>query len=95
MRSTKLIRILRFARYARLLRLMKFMRLNKYLQPFEELIVSDWAHLGVRFLKISCAVVFITHWAACVLYSVAVNEFDMLGMNWLSLENLNDASITE
>eukprot|EP00347_Sterkiella_histriomuscorum_P010994 403374152 len=94
-RSTKLIRILRFARYARLIRLMKFLRLNKYLQPFEELIVSDWAHLFVRFLKISCAVIFITHWAGCVIYSVGVNEFDMLGENWLSLQNLNDASIFE
>lgn len=95
MRSTKLIRILRFARYARLLRLMKFLRLNRYLQPLEEFIVSDWAHLFVRFMKISIALGFITHWAGCVLYSVGVNEYDMKGVNWLSLQNLNDASITE
>ena len=75
--------MLRFARYARLLRLIKFLRLNKYLQPLEELIVSDYAHLGVRFMKISCAVIFITHWAACMMYSVGINEFETVGRNWL------------
>lgn len=74
---------------------MKFLRLNKYLQPFEDFIVSDWAHLAVRFLKISIAVIFITHWAGCMVYSVSLIELETNGFNWLSSENLNDSSVGE
>lgn len=94
-RSTKLIRVLRFARYARLLRLAKFMKLNKYLQPLEDFIVSDYANLCVRFSKISTGLIFITHWFACILYSVGINEFETYGENWLSINNLNDVSVSE
>lgn len=49
----------------------------------------------MRFLKISSAVCFMTHWAACVLYMVGVAQFESEGKNWLEIENLNDASVSE
>lgn len=71
--------MLRFARYARLLRLMKFSKLSNILVPLEEFVISDTAHLLVRFLKISVIVGFVVHWFACILYSIGTLEFDSTG----------------
>ncbi len=78
-KSAKLFKMLRFARYARLIRLMKFSKLSNFLAPLEELIITDSAHLMVRFLKISVLVTFVTHWFACTFYIVGTLEFDSSG----------------
>lgn len=59
------------------------------------MIVNDTPNLLMRFSKISVVLIFVTHWFACTLYSIGIYEFQTVGYDWMSLNNLNDASITE
>lgn len=76
--------MIRMTRYLRLLRLVRFVKVSKLMQAFEVLIVSEQAHLIMRFLNICFFVVFIAHWIACILYSVTEYETDE-GVSWLYL----------
>lgn len=46
-------------------------------------------------MKISVVVFFLAHWIACVMFSTSANEYEYYGINWLTLQNLNDASLME
>lgn len=78
-----------------MLKLVRFHNLNKYLQPFEELLVSDESNLILRFLKLSIVIAFITHWFACALYSVGSFEMERYGESWMAKNNLIDGSLTD
>lgn len=84
LQSAKFIRMIRMTRYLRLLRLVRFLKVSKLMQAFEVLLVSEQAHLIMRFLNICFFVVFIAHWIACILFSVTEFESDD-GVNWLYL----------
>jgi len=40
------------------------------MSAFEIFLVSEMAHLTMKFLKISTVVIFAAHWIACILYSI-------------------------
>ena len=57
-------------RYLRLLRLIRFIKVSKIMQSFEVFIVSEYAHLMMKFFNICMIVIFVAHWIACLMYSV-------------------------
>jgi hypothetical protein len=70
LQSAKFLRMIRLTRYLRLLRLIRFVQIGRLMAAFEIFLVSEMAHLMMKFLKMSTVVIFAAHWIACVLYSV-------------------------
>lgn len=63
------------------------------MQGLEELIVSEFANLMLRFFKLSIMLFFVAHWHACFFYMVGVNQWETLGDTWLYIQQLQDESI--
>jgi hypothetical protein len=83
LKSAKLLRILRLTKYARLVRLIRFLKLNKLVQMLDELIVTEFANLMMKFIKMTLFLFFITHWMACFLFTIGLNECDTKGICWI------------
>lgn len=88
LKSAKLIRILRLIKYARLLRLLRFLKVNKLVQGLEDLIVSDIINIAMEFIKLTVILFFITHWMACIFFSVADYNSLIDSNNWIQSSNL-------
>ena len=65
------------------------------MSAFEIFLVSEMAHLSMKFLKISTVVIFSAHWIACILYSVTQYDNPDEPLSWLALANLQDANPSE
>jgi hypothetical protein len=87
--------MIRLTRYLRLLRLLRFVQLNRILSTFEVFLVSEMAHLSMKFLKICTVVIFLAHWIACIMYSMTQYDNPDEPRSWLNLQNLQDASVSE
>lgn len=70
LQQTKIVRVLRLVKYARLLRLLRFMKVNKLMQTIEDAVVGEIANIILKFIKLSLALIFITHWNACAFFLV-------------------------
>ncbi len=87
--------MIRLTRYLRLLRLLRFVQLNRILSTFEVFLVSEMAHLSMKFLKICTVVIFLAHWIACIMYSMTQYDNPDEPRSWLNQQNLQDASVSE
>lgn len=62
--------MIRLTRYLRLIRLLRFVQVGRLMAAFEIFLVSEMAHLMMKFLKISTIVIFAAHWIACIMYTI-------------------------
>lgn len=83
--SAKFLRMIRLTRYLRLLRLLRFVQLNRILSTFEVFLVSEMAHLTMKFLKICTVIIFLAHWIACIMFSMTQYDNPDEPRSWLHL----------
>ncbi len=67
---------------------MKFLKINKQLSAIEDLIVDDYVNLVFQFTKICLGVFVITHWAACLFFTVGSYEFMNIGESWINIQGI-------
>jgi hypothetical protein len=62
------------------------------MHSLEELVVSEFANLIVRFSKLSIILFFVTHWNACLFYGAGNYALSSTGHSWLSFVDIQDTS---
>ena len=85
--------MLKIIRFLRVLKLLRFFKLNKLLLAFEEIIIIDEFMILINLLKIMVRMLFIVHWLACFYWAVSYSELDSHYPNWISSNNLLEASL--
>lgn len=67
--------------------------MNKLMQTLDELIVSEFSNLIMRFTKLSIVLFFVTHWNACLFYAIGNSRAQEEGNSWLLQVGCYDSSV--
>lgn len=68
--STKLFRMLKLVRYLKLLRIVRIIKTSKWLDDLDDHFSTESSNFFFKFVKIFIVMFFVSHWNACLFYSV-------------------------
>jgi len=93
-RTPQLLRILRILKFLKVLRLIRILKLKKLMIKFEDHIQLSSASIAIlELIKLLLAIMFLAHWIACFWFFIGENSGDEKYYNWVTDNDLQDATI--
>ena len=90
-RGTKIVRVTKVLRILKLLKLFRVMRIFRLVERLERVFIVTFALTAI--LKFLCFVFYVTHWLACLFWSIGEDALFAGNENWIQTSGLEDQSI--
>ena len=78
-KAPEFVRLLKIAKFLLIIKLLRVAKLSRMLYKIEEYIIVDSLNAILYFIKLILLILIIAHWLACFIWSLGLDEMNLLG----------------